>query len=70
MTGARLVHISTYSTGGLSVNGVPADDVHLTEHKLYFGQCLDNQYVHSKFISERVVLEAVALHGLNAIPTR
>ena len=66
MTGARLVHISTYSTGGLAVNGVPADDVHLTEHKLYFGQCLDNQYVHSKFISERVVLEAIALHGLNA----
>ena len=65
-TGARLIHVSTYSTAGLSVNGFPRDNTVLTEQKLFFGQQLDNQYIHSKFISERIVLDAIALHGLNA----
>ena len=65
MTGARLIHVSTYSTAGLSVDGVPAKGTVQTEQNLYFGQYMDNQYIHSKFISERVVLEGVALHGLN-----
>ena len=60
---ARLIHISTASTGGLSL-GDPAKAPVLDEQKLYFGQYLDNAYIHSKFISERVVLEAVACHGL------
>lgn len=64
--GAKLIHVSTYSTGGLSINGMPAEDTVFTERKLYFGQNLANQYVHSKFISERIVLEAVALNNLNA----
>ncbi|MBQ2211083.1 MAG: amino acid adenylation domain-containing protein, partial [Prevotella sp.] len=65
-TGARLVHVSTTSVGGLSVNGVPAPDVILTEKNLYFGQNLDNQYCYSKFMADRIILDAVALHGLNA----
>ena len=65
-TGARLVHVSTTSVGGLSVNGVPAPDVVLTERNLYFGQNLDNQYCYSKFMADRIILDAVALHGLNA----
>ena len=64
--GAKLIHVSTYSTGGLSINGIPAEDTILTEQKLYYGQNLTNQYVHSKFMSERIVLEAIALHKLNA----
>jgi len=64
-TGARIIHISTYSTAGLSVNGVPAKDTVMSEQDFYFGQYMENQYIHSKFISERVVLEAVAVHGLN-----
>jgi len=63
---ARLIHVSTYSTAGMSVDGVPAEDSMYTEQKLYFGQSLNNQYIHSKFLSERVVLDAVALHKLNA----
>jgi thioester reductase-like protein len=63
-TGARLVHISTYSTAGLSVDGKPGPEAILTEQKLYYGQFMDNQYIHSKFISERVVLEAAAIHGI------
>jgi amino acid adenylation domain-containing protein len=66
LNNARLVHISTYSTGGLSVNGMPPEDTLYNEHKLYFGQNLGNQYVHSKFMSERIVLDAIALHKLNA----
>ena len=65
-TGARLVHVSTTSVGGLSVNGVPAPDVVLTEQNLYFGQTLSNQYIYSKFMADRIILDAVALHGLSA----
>ena len=59
-TGARLIHVSTYSTAGLSVDGVPGADALLTEQKLYYGQNVENRYVHSKFMSERKVLEAIA----------
>ncbi|MBQ6680811.1 MAG: amino acid adenylation domain-containing protein [Prevotella sp.] len=66
LNNARLIHVSTYSTAGMSVDGIPAEDSIYTEQKLYFGQNLGNQYIHSKFISERIVLDAVALHKLNA----
>ena len=66
LNNARLIHISTYSTAGMSVNGMPPEDTVYTEQKLYFGQNLGNRYSHSKFISERIVLDAVALHKLNA----
>ena len=65
-TGARLVHVSTTSVGGLSINGVPAPEVVLTEQNLYFGQNLSNQYTYSKFMADRIILDAVALHGLSA----
>ena len=63
-TGARLIHISTASTRGLWT-GEPKDDV-FTEQKLYMGQYLNNKYIYSKFMAERLILEAVALHGLDA----
>jgi amino acid adenylation domain-containing protein/thioester reductase-like protein len=66
LNNARLIHVSTYSTAGMSINGMPPENTVYTEQKLYFGQSLNNQYVHSKFLSERVVLDAVALHKLNA----
>ena len=62
---AKLIHVSTYSTAGLSINGTPAEDTRYTEQMLYFGQYLTNQYIHSKFLSERIVLDAIAQHGLN-----
>ena len=65
-TGARLIHTSTYSIGGMSVAGNLADDVVLTERDLYFGQYLDNQYIHSKFVAERTLLDSIAHHGLKA----
>ena len=63
-TGAKLVHISTASTRGLWAGEVK-DDV-FTEQRFYLGQYLGNKYIYSKFMAERLILDAIALHGLNA----
>ena len=66
-TRARLVHISTTSIAGLSVDGVPAPDVKLTEQDLNIGQHInENKYVYSKYKAEELVLDAIAQQGLNA----
>ena len=66
-TDSRLIHISTTSIAGLSVDGVPGPDVKLTEQDLWLGQNIDaNKYVYSKFKAEELVLDAIAHHGLNA----
>ena len=66
-TGARLVHISTTSVGEVWVDrGDGLQVPQLDERKLWFGQFLDNRYMHSKFLAERLILDAVAHHGLNA----
>ncbi len=66
-TGARLVHISTTSVGEIWIDrGDGSQPPMLDERKLWFGQFLDNRYMHSKFLAERLVLDAVARHGLNA----
>jgi thioester reductase-like protein len=62
---ARLIHISTVSIAGFSVAGFPSKDTVMDETMLFFGQNLENQYVHSKFMAERAILEAVAC-GLDA----
>ncbi len=64
-TGAALVHVSTTSTGGVWIgNDAPAPT--LTERNIYFGQYLGNQYMHSKFLADRLILDAVAHKGLKA----
>ena len=63
-TGAKLVHISTASTRGLWA-GEAGSDI-FTEQRLYMGQFLGNKYIYSKFMAERLILNAVALHGLKA----
>ncbi len=71
-TGAKLVHVSTASTRGLWVKSPkrPNDQSPslptFTEQRLYMGQYLGNKYIYSKFMAERLILNAVALHGLNA----
>ena len=62
--GARLVHISTASTRGLWV-GEPKEEVY-TEQRLYMGQFLGNKYIYSKYMAERLILDAVAHKGLKA----
>ena len=73
-TGAALVHVSTTSTGGVWIgNQQSAITNHqspivpvLTERNIWFGQYLGNQYMHSKFLADRLILNAVATKGLRA----
>ena len=62
-SGARLVQVSTVSVGGMSEGTVPAV---MDEKTLFFGQNTDNQYIVSKFLAERHILEKVAEGKLNA----
>jgi amino acid adenylation domain-containing protein/thioester reductase-like protein len=63
--GCRYIQISTTSVAGDSINGAPSPDIKIDEQMLYFGQDTANKYVHSKFLAERIVLEA-ASEGLDA----
>ena len=66
-TGSRLIHISTNSIAGISVDNVPGPEVKLTEQCLYIGQNVsERKYTYSKFKAEELVLDAIAHHGLNA----
>ena len=62
--GARLVHVSTASTRGLWAGEIKSDI--FTEQRLYMGQFLGNKYIYSKFMAERLILDAVAKQGLSA----
>ena len=64
-TGAQLVHVSTTSTGGLWIGDKTPLPV-LSEQNIFFSQFLGNQYMHSKFLADRLILDAVAHHGLKA----
>ena len=61
--GARLVQVSTISVGGMTEGVVPQI---MDERMLFFGQNTDNQYVVSKFLAERAILEKVAEGKLDA----
>ena len=59
-TGRRLVQISTVSIAGDNVNDKFPEEKNLHENELFFGQGLENKYIHTKFLAEKAVLEAVA----------
>ena len=70
---ARLIHVSTASTRGLWTEEImkrkQSDGQTLdvfTEQRFYMGQYLGNKYIYSKFMAERYILDAVAIHGLDA----
>jgi thioester reductase-like protein len=63
-TGAKLVHVSTASTRGLWAGEVKNEI--FTEQRFYMGQYLGNKYIYSKFMAERLILDAIATHGLSA----
>ena len=66
-TDSRLIHVSTNSIAGMSVDGVPGPEARLTEQDFYIGQHVDyRKYIYSKFKAEELVLDAIAHHGLNA----
>ena len=64
--GARLIHFSTISVAGTAAEDSALQRTVLDERSLYFGQGLDNKYISSKLMGERMVLEAVAERGLDA----
>lgn len=66
--GKRLVQISTVSTAG--EGGETLKDKLYTENDLYFGQSMENDYVRTKFLGEREVLEAIAKKGLSGCVIR
>ncbi len=63
---SRLVHVSTVSVAGHSMNGFPDPKRRMIERELDYGQSLDNQYARSKFNAERLILDAVCDNGLSA----
>ena len=63
---ARLAHVSTGSIFGTYV-AAGLEGMRFNERMFYVGQTIDdNQYVHSKFMAERVIYDAILHHGLNA----
>lgn len=64
--GCRYIQISTTSVAGMSIENEPAENIRLTEQMLYFGQNLDNKYLLSKFLAERLVLGAAAAGEVDA----
>ena len=64
--GARLIHFSTTSVGGGQIVQDPSQLRVLDEQTLYFGQTLNNQYISSKMLAERIVLEAIAQGRVDA----
>ena len=65
MKDAKYVQVSTYSIAGESINNFPPVDVKFTENDLFIGQAVDNQYLNSKFLAERAVLEAAVNDDLD-----
>ena len=65
MKNAKYVQVSTYSIAGESINNYPPVDVPFTEQDLFIGQAVDNQYLNSKFLAERAVLEAAVENDLD-----
>ena len=62
---ARFIQISTLSVAGENVDNAIDPAFRLKEDALDFGQDISNKYVHSKFMAERAVLEAID-SGLDA----
>lgn len=61
-SGKKLVQISTVSVGGMTEIG---SNLRLTEKDLYSGQYIDNDYIRTKFLAERAILQAKVQNGLD-----
>ncbi|MBO5560036.1 MAG: amino acid adenylation domain-containing protein [Firmicutes bacterium] len=62
----KLIHVSTLSVGGESVNNSVPENVVLRENMLSFGQTLENKYALTKWQGEKAVLTAIKERGLRA----
>ena len=63
-TNAAMIQTSTMSVVSTAYKDSIPEGFLPDERSLYFGQLLDNKYVHSKFVAERAVLEACVKRGL------
>lgn len=64
-SGRRLVHISTTSVAGEGNERTVPSSKQMQEQELYFGQIIENDYIRTKFLAERYILEACAKEGLD-----
>ena len=69
----RLLHISSLSvSGNLSLDGdfssrtTYSEDMNFAENQLFIGQDLNNEYIKSKFIAEKLILDAIYKENLKA----
>ena len=65
-TGAVMIQTSTMSVIEIGYKDTTPEGFSPSEQTLYCGQDLTNQYVRSKFLAERAILEAVLTRGLKA----
>ena len=61
-SGKRLIQISTTSVGGML--GEARKTERIREDMLFFDQVIENDYIRTKFLAERALLEAKAKKGL------
>lgn len=55
---SKFIQVSTYSVASESINNFPPEDYKFNERDLFIGQGTENQYIKSKFLAERAVLES------------
>ncbi len=65
-SGKRLVQISTTSVAGEGNALTVPFTKQMQENELYFGQIIENDYIRTKFLAERAILEACAEGKLDA----
>ena len=58
--GRRMIQISTVSVAGEGSDGTPPMSRVFCENDLYIGQNITNEYIRTKFLAERAVLEAIS----------
>ncbi len=66
ISGKRLVQISTTSVAGEGSEITVPETKLMHENELYFGQIIENDYIRTKFLAERAILEACANGELKA----
>lgn len=62
----KLIHISTASVAGTTVEGSDIENVVIDESKLNLGQDLTNKYAHTKYLAEEAILTAITKDSLRA----
>lgn len=65
-SGKRLIHISTTSVAGEGNELTVPITKQMHENELYFGQIIENDYIRTKFLAERFILEECARGRLDA----